>query len=230
MVVKNMLQKQRLLFIIILLSGKSLIAQQANFGVTGGINFPTINAYDNPTNSIDRSKTYSNIKIGAIVAFFWPKFAIQTGLLLDGKGGIDIYINNGTNTNRQKNSRIYYLEVPVNFLYRLPTKAGDIFLGGGPYAAYGLWGNYTLSGIIFDSEVDGNTKVQFGNNENSDYKRFDYGANLKAEIRLLHGIGFELDYAYGLRNIATPGIYDDANLKTRNKVFGIAVSYLFKHK
>ncbi len=204
-------------------------AQTVKFGAKAGINFASISAYDNPTSSVDQSKNFSNFKIGAISEIGWQKFYLQAGLLLNGKGGKDIYINPETNTNRQKNTRLYYLEVPLNLLYRANIKAGSLFFGGGPYAAYGIKGNYTLSGIIFDSQVDGSTKVQFGNNENSDYKRTDYGVNLRAEIRFLHGIGFELNYEYGLRNIASPGIYDDANLKTRNKVFGIAVSYLINN-
>ncbi|MEX8546173.1 MAG: porin family protein [Mucilaginibacter sp.] len=212
------------------LFGKQLSAQSVKFGATAGINFPTISAYNNPTHSIDRSKTYSNIKLGIIAEKQWTKVVLQSGLLLDGKGGKDIYINEETSTNRQKATRLYYLQVPLNLLYRTQTKIGDLYFGGGVYAAYGLWGNYSLSGIIFDSDVDGSTKAQFGNDENSDYKRTDYGINFKTEIRFLHGIGLELDYEYGLKDIATPGIYDDANLKTRNKVFGVGISYLFKHK
>ncbi|WP_299286609.1 porin family protein [uncultured Mucilaginibacter sp.] len=225
-----MLKKYGFVLAVLALLGQQLCAQSVKFGATAGINFPTISAYDNPTHSLDQSKAYSNIKLGFIAEKQWPKLVLQSGLLLDGKGGKDIYINEETNTNRQKDSRLYYLQVPLNLLYRTQTKIGDLYFGGGVYAAYGLWGNYSLSGIIFDSDVDESDKAQFGNDENSDYKRTDYGINLKAEIRLLHGIGFELNYEYGLRNIASPGIYDDANLKTRNKVIGLGVSYLFKHK
>ena len=225
-----MLKKYGFVMCMFAMFGKQLHAQSVKFGATAGINFPTISAYDNPTHSIDRSKTYSNIKFGVIAEKQWAKLVLQSGLLLDGKGGKDIYINEETSTNRQKDTRLYYLQVPLSLLYRTQTKIGDLYFGGGVYGAYGLWGNYSLSGIIFDSDVDGSTKAQFGNDENSDYKRTDYGINFKTEIRFLHGIGFELNYEYGLRNIATPGIYDDANLKTRNKVFGVGISYLFKHK
>lgn len=206
-----------------------LKAQTVNFGLIGGINFAEISAFDNPTSSTYQSKNYGNIRFGEVTEIDWPKFAVQTSLILDGKGGINTYINPETSTNRRKNTRLYYLEIPVNFLYKTQIKAGTLFFGGGPYAAYGIGGNYSLSGIIFDSAVDGSNRVVFGNDENSDYKRTDYGLNLRAEIRLLHGIGFELNYECGLKNIATPGVYDDVNIKTRNRVFGIAVSYLFKN-
>ncbi len=208
---------------------QNLKAQTVKFGAKAGINFASISAYNNPTSSAYASKSYGNIRIGGMSEIDWSKVSLQTDFILNGKGGNNTYINPETNTNRRKNTRLYYLEIPVNFLYKLPTKVGTLFFGGGPYVAYGLTGNYSLSGIIFDSPVDGDQKVVFGNNENSDYKRTDFGANLKAEIRLLHGIGFELNYEYGLRNIATPGIYDDANIKTRNNLFGISVSYLFKN-
>ena len=207
-----------------------LQAQSLKYSATLGINFPTISAYNNPTNSIDKSRAYSNFKVGVTVEKEWSKLIVQSGLLIDGKGGKDIYINPETSTNREKDTRLYYLQVPVYLLYKKQTPLGDLHFGVGVYAAYGLWGNYSLSGIIFDSNVDGSSKVQFGNNENSDYKRTDYGVNFKAEIHFLHGIGFKLIYEYGLKNIASPGIYDDADLKTRNKIFGLGVSYSFKHK
>lgn len=216
------------MFVTLWMLHQPLQAQTVSFGAKAGINFASISAYNNPTSSTYDSKSYGNIRFEEVTQIEWPKVALETGLSLNGKGGVNTYINPETNTNRRKNTRLYYLEVPVVLLYKLPTKAGTIFLGGGPYAAYGVAGTYTLSGIIYDSPIDGTNKVSFGNNENSDYKRTDYGLNLRAEIRLLHGIGFELNYEYGLRNIATPGVYDDANIKTRNKVFGIAVSYLFK--
>ncbi len=204
-------------------------AQTVKFGAKAGINFATIDAYSNPTSSIYQSKVFTNLRLGGITELTWSKVVLQGGLMLDGKGGENTYIDPTTSTNRRKNTRLYYLEIPVNLLYRKQTKIGTLLVGGGPYAAYGIAGTYTLSGIVFDAPVDGSSKVDFGNNENSDYKRTDYGVNLRAEIRLLHGIGFELNYEYGLRNIATPGLYDDVNIKTRNKVFGIAVSYLFKN-
>lgn len=224
-----MFKKYGFIFGILVLSGSLIQAQSLKYSATVGINFPTISAYNNPTNSIDRSKAYSNFKIGVTVEKEFTKIIVQTGLLLDGKGGKDIYINDQTNTNRQKDTRLYYLQVPLYLMYKKQTKIGDLHFGAGVYAAYGLWGNYSLSGIIFDSDVDGSSKVTFGNNENSDYKRTDYGVNLKAEIHFLHGIGLKLIYEYGLKNIASPGIYDDANLKTRNKVLGFGVSYLINH-
>lgn len=222
--------KKLLLSIFTFLVSLYLHAQTVKFGAKAGINFASIGAYNNPNISTYQSKNYTNIRLGQVTEIGWQRFAIQTGLILDGKGGIDTYINPETSTNRRKNTRLYYLEIPVNFLYKVPTKAGTLFLGSGPYAAYGIAGNYSLSGIIFDSPIDGNNSVSFGNGENNDYKRTDYGMNLRAEIRLLHGIGFELNYEYGLKNIATPSVYDDVNIKTRNKVFGIAVSYLFNNK
>ena|SRR5579875_2426700 len=219
---------------LIVLLGISALYRQSNaqtvkIGAKAGINFPSISAYNNPTNSTYQSKAYSNVTLGGITEIDWNRFSIQSGLMLDGKGGENIYINSESNTNRRKNIRLYYLQVPVNFLYRIPTKSSTLYFGGGPYAAYGIAGKYTLAGTIFDSPVDGSEKVIFGNNEDSDFKRADYGLNFRAEIRLLHGIGFELNYEYGLRNVGTPGLYDDIGIKTRNKVFGIAVSYLIKN-
>lgn len=206
-----------------------LQAQTIQYGLKAGINFASISAYDNPTSSYYQSKNFGNVRFGGIVEYSRQKFAIQSGLILDGKGGVNTYINTESNTNRRKNARLYYLEIPVNFLYGVPIKAGTLFFGGGAYAAYGIAGNYSLSGIIFDSPIDGTEKVYFGNNENSDYKRTDFGANFRAEIRFLHGIGLELNYEYGLKNIATPSLYDDVGIKTRNKVFGIAVSFLINN-
>ncbi len=223
------MDKRLLLIVLILAQYVNVRAQTIKFGAKAGINFASIEAYNNPNSSTYQSKSYTNIKIGEVTEIGWPHFAIQTGLALDGKGGINTYINPETSTNRRKNTRLYYLEIPVIFLYKKQLKVGTLCFGGGPYAAYGIAGKYSLSGIIFDSPIDGSNAVRFGNDENSDYKRSDYGLNFRAEIRLLHGIGFELNYEYGLNNTATPSVFDDVNIKTRNKVFGIGVSYLFNN-
>lgn len=224
-----MLKKGLLILNALFILHLSAWAQTVKFGAKAGINFANISAYSNPTNSVYQSKNYGNTKIGALAELEWTKITLQTGLMFDGKGGQSTYIDPASSTNRRKNTRLYYLEVPVNLLYQQRTKIGTLLFGGGPYVAYGVGGNYSLSGIIYDSQVSGNEQIQFGNNENSDYKRTDYGLNLRTEIRLLHGIGFELNYEFGLRNIASPGIYDSPDVKTRNKVFGVAVSYLFKN-
>ncbi|RYY06233.1 MAG: PorT family protein, partial [Sphingobacteriaceae bacterium] len=127
-------RKRIYISVVFLMMHQLLQAQTVKFGAKAGVNFASVKAYNNPTSSVYQSKIYTNLKIGEITEIGWTKFALQTGLVLNGKGGIDTYINPETNTNRRKNVRLYYLEIPVNFLYKVPVKAGTLFFGGGPYA------------------------------------------------------------------------------------------------
>ncbi len=75
-------------------------------------------------------------------------------------------------------TRMYYVEMPVVAYYtgRL-SKAWTIQAGAGPYAAYGLWGKMHIfhgdeSYHVFGSEMD--------------FKRFDYGYQLMAQVRKNH--------------------------------------------
>jgi hypothetical protein len=96
---------------------------------------------------------------------------------------------------------ILYLEIPLNFVYTIPSSIGKFQLGAGPYYGLGLSGTITSEVTIMAEGHQTETtseKVRFGNNEDSDFKRHDFGLNFLAGYQLNNGISIRGGYGLGL--------------------------------
>lgn len=200
----------------ILLQGtlRDPVAQtRTRFGITGGANFARINA------------TYSGINITTVtVTSFRAGFLLdyhlknhlyfQPRVLLSGKGG-------KLKTEGLEGSiRPYYLEVPLNFVYKLEAGPGKVFGGLGPYAAVGLFGN-SKSG---DASASFSNNLNFGTHRDDDLTPFDFGGNFLIGYEWPSGWLVSLNYSQGFYNVA-PGATGDE--KEKNHYFGISLGYLF---
>src|SRR5690606_11033355 len=112
------------------------------------------------------------------------KFSFQPGLSFQGKGGkidlSDLGVGKAT-------ENAAYLEIPLNGVLYLPAGAGNVFIGAGPYAAFGLFGK-----IEVDGEAD--EDVSFGNDLEDDLTPLDFGLNFMAGYRLDSGLLFNVGY------------------------------------
>lgn len=112
---------------------------------------------------------------------------------------------------------LYYLEVPVLLNYNLKVNGGNnLYFGLGPYAAVGLWANYSST---FEGQTQSGS-LKFGSN--ADIPRMDYGLQAKAGYMITPKISLALTWDLGIRNIGSP---DD---KAYNNCFGLNVGYRFK--
>lgn len=109
-----------------------------------------------------------------------------------------------------------YLEVPLDFTYKLDAGSGKLFLGAGPSFAVGMSGKWKYDGESAD--------VTFGSGE-EDMKRMDIGANMLAGYQLSNGLFLSLNYNLGLSNIS-----NGSDSKDHNNYFGIRIGYLFGGK
>ena len=110
-------------------------------------------------------------------------------------------------------ARIHYAELPVVAYYtgRL-SKKWTVQAGAGPYAAYGLWG---------DLQMWGNESYDaFGSDMN--FKRFDYGCQLMAQVRKKHW-AFSVLYEKGFVKL-TDKFY---KISPYNRAFNICGTYYF---
>jgi hypothetical protein len=112
-------------------------------------------------------------------------------------------------------TRLNYLEIPVNFLYRSPMKSGYMYGGLGPYFAYGIGGK---TGEVSSFGID-----------NGGYKRFDAGLDIMAGYQFDMGACISAGYDYGLLNTA----YSGQDFSSHNRCFSINVGFqlakLFDH-
>lgn len=182
------------------------------FGIRAGINFQNLNGKnefgDTRSNSL-RVGYNAGINVEIPIA---PDFYIQPGLLFSTKGA------------KMKNSysvHLYYLELPVNLLFKPLLGTGHLLLGFGPYLAYGLGGTAKFNG--------NSTSVKFENNTDPfsvgiAYKPLDAGANLLAGYEFSNRLSFQLNAQLGLVDIS-PDYPNKATVK--NTGFGISAGYRF---
>jgi hypothetical protein len=124
--------------------------------------------------------------------------------------------------------KLKYLELPVNLVYKVPVGFGRIVLGGGPYVAYCVRGDYDLTIYNGESLVQSSPqRLDFKQSPNifstgMDLKRWDAGLNFTAGVQLNCFVTLGVNYSLGLMNIDRS---PHSNLK--NRYFGISVGVLF---
>jgi hypothetical protein len=109
-----------------------------------------------------------------------------------------------------------YLEVPVNLMLNLKTgNSGKVFVGAGPYYAFGLSANAKV----------GNEKedITFGSDEDN-IRRGEFGLNFLGGYQLNNGLNFHLNYGLGISSVIPDQEFD---VKFKNRVFSFGVGFMF---
>lgn len=153
-------------------------------------------------------------------------FSVQPGLSLQGKGaeyfdapvfGNDIEIK----------ENIMWLEVPVNFVGKIPLGATgtSLFLGAGPYGAVALAGEIKTENESTDQSTT--TKLKFGDedNNNASRKMVDLGVNFLGGLQLNNGFNIGAGYGLGLTDLRPKGT--GGNGQMTNRVLSFSLGYSF---
>jgi len=226
-----------LLLVMLSVSG-SIMAQddgKAAFGILGGVNLQNLTGKDEGGDPIEDKGLLPGFHAGVnVILPVAPDFYIQPGLLFSTKGAKFTY---EAPTKADDNEwvmkyRPYYVELPVNFLYRPVLGNGHMLLGFGPYAAYGIGGKVT-------SEYGGESeeaKIKFKSPvAEDDYEEdviflrpFDAGANIFFGYELNMGLFLHLNAQLGLLKVNPEyeGSSDDDGF-IKNTGFGLSVGYRF---
>jgi hypothetical protein len=162
-------------------------------------------------------------------------FDLETGLLLDGRGSkANTYFTNSTEDNYVKSTfNPLYLEVPLNFVFRIPLEEKtNIFLNAGPYAAMGIAGKSKLETRIFGATTKSERTIKFSNDdptttqqEDAGYdklKRFDYGVNVGGGIDL-GKILLKVNYGMGFAKINSTESDNSANDKNKYRTVSVSL-------
>jgi len=183
------------------------------FGIKAGVNFSKL-TYSGGGFSVS-SQSLTGFHIGGVVDVgINDNFSFQPGLLFSTKGGKSESDGDAGKTT------LNYLEVPINFIYKVPAGDGKVFFGAGPYIGYGLSGKdtETIDGTKTSSDVN------FGSTED-DVKNPDFGVNFLAGYELKQGLTINVGYGLGLANLANGGT--DVG-KIKNQLFSVSLGYFFK--
>jgi hypothetical protein len=204
---------RKLIFTVALASAALFAsAQIPKLGIKGGVNFANVTASSGSVSaSFDNLTTFS---IGAFADLKAGAISIQPGLYYTGKGfQLDNQVANETDK-----IKLFYLQVPVNFVYHAPIVVGNIYLGAGPFVAYGISGKSKATSGSTSVEED----ITFGDGDD-DIKRTEFGLQGIAGLQLKGGFLIGISYDLGLSNIANNT--DEGSVK--NKVFGVAIGFTF---
>lgn len=198
---------------------------RTTFGIIGGVNFQTLTGKDH-----SGDKLTNDLMIGYHAGFniqmpIAPEFYFQPGLLYSLKGA---KITSGALTSTTK---VSYIEMPLNLVYKGTLGNGYVMIGFGPYVGYGIGGKVMTTGGDASLETD----VTFQNSVSlSDplldtyYKTFDAGGNIFAGYEMISGLFFQLNTQLGLLKVNPENAwFSDDKASIKHTGFGLSLGYRF---
>jgi hypothetical protein len=207
---------------------------QIGFGLLGGVNFQNINGKDISGNKLKNGLLtgfHAGVNVNILVA---PEFYFQPGLLFSVKGAKNDFFSPPTKASGDlvTTTRLSYIEIPLNLLYRPQLGNGYMLLGFGPYFAFGIGGkeNSEFGSLSFKRDVKfKNTVTNLGDLLGTAYYRpFDAGANIFFGYELSMGVFLQLNAQLGLLKINPEYSWaTDSKASYRNTGYGISIGYRF---
>lgn len=179
------------------------LAQKSTWGIQGGATYSNLTI---GTNDQSESGTYK------------PGFTV--GITMDKSMGKSIYfqpainyVQKGYKDKDNSNSKVTfsYLELPLNFVYRVKKESG-FFLGGGPSIGWGIGGTSEFNG---EKE-----KIDFGGDSNPDL--FEIEANIITGYKFTKKLQASFNFNFGLTSLT-----DSKDVRVKNNYFGLRLGYFF---
>ena len=218
---------------ILILSSVAMQAQ-IGFGLLGGVNFQNINGKNSDGDKLENGLLtgfHAGVNVNIPVA---TDFYFQPGLLFSVKGAKNEFFTmplkaSGDYTTTTK---LNYIEMPLNFLYRPQLGNGFLLLGFGPYIAYGISGNETsqLNSTSFERPVKFSSSVSSWSDliSNAYYRAFDAGANILFGYEIAMGAFVQLNAQLGLMKINPEYTWiTDDQTAYKNTGFSLSLGYRF---
>jgi hypothetical protein len=198
---------------ILILSAPLAMGQTAergkiSFAILGGINFQNLNGKLSSGDKLINDMLlgyHGGVNVQIPIA---PEFYFQPGLMFAVKGAKNTTTIFGAEFTDE--TRINYIEIPLNLVYKGALGNGFIMVGLGPYLAYGISGKRFIEGSSLTFE------------RGTDYDAFDAGGNIFAGYETAGGIFLQLETQLGMININT-----EDTPTTKNTGFGLSLGYRF---
>jgi len=171
---------------------------------------------------------------------FVAQFAVNENLAL--RSGLN-FLQHGVKVNStevedgigefeiEAKTKLNYLQIPVYALYTKELSVGQLFVGAGPYANYGISGKskltYTLTDENGDKSSDSEETDAFKKDEDggTSFKRFDMGAGAIAGIRFPNGLFANIGYQYSFTNSSSDS---DEGGKYNNQGLQLSIGFFFR--
>jgi len=222
------------LLLILTLAGTVTFAQSSDkskmsFGILGGVNFQNLNGKDASGDKLTNEMIlgyHAGLNVQIPIA---PQFYFQPGLMFSTKGAKNTYTILGTEITRT--TKLSYIELPLNLVYKGALGNGFVMLGFGPYVGYAIGGNYLTEGgsVTYDNKIVFKGTITENDDENhATFKTLDVGGNIFAGYEMSSGIFLQFDTQLGMVKI-NPENTGNTNDKTavKNTGFGLSVGFRF---
>ena len=222
------------LLMILILSGSMAFAQSTDkskmsFGIIGGVNLQNLNGKDASGDKLTNSMIvgyHVGVNVQIPIA---PAFYFQPGLMFATKGAKDTYSLLGTSYT--STTKLSYLEMPLNLVYKGALGNGYFMLGFGPYIGYAIGGKVLTEGgsVSSDEKIKFQSVVETGDDLTVPYyKAFDFGGNIFAGYEMAGGLFVQLDTQLGMVKINPEyKIFPDDKSVVKNTGFGLSLGYRF---
>lgn len=206
---------------------------QSSAIIRGGVNLANVSVTNN--GGIDDAKTLTSFQVGVIGDLHLTSFlALQPGLLFTGKGTKTESGTEGSSNWYRATSNPYYLEVPVNLVFKTPTGPTKFFAGAGPYIAMGIAGKNKVRGSILGASFNSEEKIEWSNDDPTTLnqeegtgfgilRRFDYGLNGTLGIETSNLV-ISANYGLGLAKLQSGSSSGDDN-NNKHRVLSFTLGF-----
>ncbi len=232
---------KKIYLILLTLCGSNFVKAQTTFGVQAGILNSKVKIEEG-NETYPGAKSSVGFRIGAFAEIpVSGNFYFSPGLNFVAKGGKfkttetnSILGNTFINTS-EEDYKTNYLELPLNFTYKL-NQEGGLFFGAGPVIGLGIGGkaksslNVTRNGSVISAE-EASADVKFDGKENATgddlhLKALEFGANAFVGYALKNGFRAQLSF-----NPAFSNISPESNFSYKNTYYlGLTIGYTFSTK
>jgi len=220
------------LLTILALSITTVSAQgtdKLSFGVLGGVNFQNLNGKDVNGDKLENDMLigfHAGVNVQIPIA---PEFYFQPGIIFSTKGAKNVTTVLGVDFTTT--TKLSYIEMPLNLVYKAALGNGYFMLGFGPYVGYGISGNVVTKGgdISLDQDVEFKNVVETGDDITVPYfKALDFGGNIFAGYQMSNGIFAQFNTQLGMVKINPEyKILQDDESVVKNTGFGLSLGYRF---
>jgi hypothetical protein len=181
-------------------------ANAQNAQIKAGVNLANVSVADD--GNVDDANMLTSFQVGITGDVHLASILyLQPGIFFTGKGS-KLEIGRPTeNFYAKQTTNPFYIEVPVNFVIKLPfNDESHFFFGAGPYGAIGIAGKAKTDRKVLNFTSHTENSIEFSNDDPSTFgeeegtglgvlKRFDYGLNGVVGVE---GKSLVLSAGYGL--------------------------------
>lgn len=204
--------------------------------IKGGVNFANVSI--NADGDVDDARSLTSFQVGILGDLrLAPILYLQPGLIFTGKGSkIETGEEGSANWYKAKTNP-YYLEIPVNLVFKTPGERTRFFAGAGPYLGIGIAGNRKIEGSVFGVDFSSKSDIEWSDDDPTTFdfeegaglgimKRFDYGLNGTIGIET-GGAVIAANYGLGLAKLQSGSGGSGEDNNNKHRVISVTVGFKF---